>query len=40
MRRPWHDIAEAFLLPVLALAGALLLFGVFVWFNSYSHVFQ
>ena len=31
-REPWHELAEAFALPVLALTGALLLFGVFVWF--------
>jgi simple sugar transport system permease protein len=35
-RRPWHDTAEAIALPVLALAGALLLFGVFVWFGGYD----
>lgn len=36
MRRPWHDLAEAFALPVLALSGALLLFGVFVWFGGHD----
>jgi len=36
LRQPWHDLAEAFLLPVLALAGALLLFGVFVWFGGHD----
>jgi general nucleoside transport system permease protein len=35
-RQPWHDVAEAFLLPVLALAGALLLFGVWVWFGGHD----
>jgi hypothetical protein len=30
--------AEAFLLPVLALAGALLAFGVFVWFGGHDPV--
>jgi ABC-type uncharacterized transport system permease subunit len=34
--RPWHASAENVLLPVLALAGALLLFGVFVWFAGQS----
>jgi simple sugar transport system permease protein len=37
-RQPWHDVAEAFLLPVLALGGALLLFGVFVWFGGHDPV--
>jgi simple sugar transport system permease protein len=36
VRRAWHDLAEAFLLPVLALTGALLLFGVFVWVGGAS----
>lgn len=36
--RPWHAPAESVLLPVLALAGALLLFGVFVWFAGHSPV--
>ena len=36
LRQPWHEVAEAFLLPVLALAGALLLFGVFVWFGGHD----
>lgn len=35
-RAPWHDTAEALLLPLLALAGALLLFGVFVWFGGHD----
>jgi general nucleoside transport system permease protein len=35
-RQPWHDSAEAVLLPVLAMAGALLLFGVFVWFGGHD----
>jgi ABC-type uncharacterized transport system permease subunit len=35
-RRPWHDAAEAFALPLLALGGALLLFGVFVWFGGHN----
>jgi len=35
-RQPWHDVAEAFLLPVLALAGALLMFGVWVWFGGHD----
>jgi simple sugar transport system permease protein len=33
-RQPWHDVAEAFLLPILALAGALLLFGGWVWIGG------
>ena len=37
-REPWHDLAEAFALPVLALSGALLLFGVFVWFGGHDPV--
>jgi simple sugar transport system permease protein len=37
-REPWHDVAEGFLLPVLALGGALLLFGVFVWFGGHDPV--
>lgn len=36
MRRPWHDLAEAFALPLLALGGALLLFGAFVWFGGHN----
>ena len=36
MRAPWHDLAEAFLLPLLALAGALLLFGAFVWVGGHD----
>ncbi len=35
-RQPWHDVAEAFLLPILAMAGALLLFGFFVWLGGYN----
>jgi len=38
MRQPWHDTAEAFLLPVLALVGALGAFGVFVWFGGHDPV--
>jgi ABC-type uncharacterized transport system permease subunit len=34
--RNWHASAEALLLPVLALAAALLLFGVFCWFGGQS----
>jgi len=37
-REPWHDVAEAFLLPVLALAGALLLFGGWVWLGGHDPV--
>jgi simple sugar transport system permease protein len=33
-RQPWHDAAEAVILPVLALAGAIVLFGVWVWFGG------
>ena len=36
--RSWHPAAEALLLPLLALAGALLLFGVFVWLGGHSPV--
>ncbi|HSM21982.1 MAG TPA: ABC transporter permease [Rubrivivax sp.] len=32
----WHDDAESFALPLLALAGGLALFGVFVWFGGYD----
>ncbi|HSI57374.1 MAG TPA: ABC transporter permease [Ideonella sp.] len=32
----WHAPAEALLLPLLALTGALLLFGVFVWFGGHD----
>lgn len=35
-RQPWHDAAEALLLPLLSLAGALLLFGVWVWAGGHS----
>jgi simple sugar transport system permease protein len=35
---PWHAPAEAVLLPVGALAAALLAFGVFVWFGGNSPV--
>jgi ABC-type uncharacterized transport system permease subunit len=38
MTRRWELAAEAVLLPLLALAGALLLFGVFVRFNGVSAV--
>jgi hypothetical protein len=34
--RAWQDPVEAVALPVLALAGALLAFGVFVWFAGAS----
>jgi general nucleoside transport system permease protein len=34
--RPWHPAAEAVLLPALALGGALLLFGLFVWLGGSS----
>lgn len=34
----WHAPAEAVALPVLALAGALALFGLFVWFAGHSPV--
>ncbi|MEO8298081.1 MAG: ABC transporter permease [Burkholderiales bacterium] len=34
--KPWHATAENIALPVLALAGALLLFGLFVWFAGKS----
>ncbi len=37
-REPWHDAAEAVLLPLLALAGALLLFGSWVWFGGHDPV--
>jgi simple sugar transport system permease protein len=36
--QPWHASAEDIALPVLALAGALLLFGLFVWFAGKSPV--
>lgn len=36
--QPWHASAENLLLPVLALAGALLLFGVFVWLGGHDPV--
>jgi simple sugar transport system permease protein len=35
-RQPWHDTAEAILLPLLALAGALLLFGGWVWLGGHD----
>ena len=42
MNRPtdsrWHAAAEAVLLPTGAIAAALLLFGVFVWFGGTSPV--
>ena len=34
--RRWHDAAEALLLPLMALAAALALFGLFVWFGGHS----
>ena len=34
--KPWHAAAESLLLPLIALSGALLLFGVFVWFDGKS----
>ena len=34
--RNWHAPAEGLLLPVIALAAALLLFGVFCWFGDQS----
>jgi general nucleoside transport system permease protein len=37
-RQPWYDLAEAFALPLLAMAGALLLFGVFTWFGGANPV--
>ena len=36
--RNWHSPAEALLLPTGALAAALLLFGLFVWFGGVSPV--
>lgn len=36
--RPWHDALQALALPVLSLAAALLLFGVFVWFGGHDPV--
>ena len=36
--RAWHAPAEALLLPAGALAAALLLFGLFVWFGGHSPV--
>ena len=37
-RQPWHDAAEALLLPVLALIGALLMFGLWVWLGGHDPV--
>jgi simple sugar transport system permease protein len=37
-RQPWHDAAEAVLLPLLALAGALLMFGLWVWLGGHDPV--
>jgi general nucleoside transport system permease protein len=37
-RQAWHDTAEAIALPVLALGGALLMFGVWVWFGGHDPV--
>ncbi|MBI5255037.1 MAG: ABC transporter permease [Burkholderiales bacterium] len=34
--RPWHAAAESVLLPAGALAAALLMFGLFVWFGGQS----
>ena len=34
--RPWHAAVEAVALPLLALAGALLAFGAFVWWSGQS----
>ncbi len=36
--RPWHAAAESLLLPLGALAAALLMFGLFVWFGGHSPV--
>jgi general nucleoside transport system permease protein len=33
-RQPRHETAEAFLLPLMALGGGLLAFGLFVWFGG------
>lgn len=38
MRTSWHDPAEAVALPVLALAGALGAFGLFVWAGGHDPV--
>ncbi|MBL8305224.1 MAG: ABC transporter permease [Rubrivivax sp.] len=35
-RQPWHDAAESVLLPLLALGGALGLFGAWVWFGGHD----
>ena len=35
-RKPLHDLAEAFLLPILALTGALLMFGLWVWLGGHD----
>jgi general nucleoside transport system permease protein len=37
-RQAWHDTAEAIALPVLALGGVLLMFGVWVWFGGHDPV--
>ena len=37
---PARDTAEAIALPVLALAGGLLLFGFFVWLGGHSPVIR
>jgi simple sugar transport system permease protein len=37
-RQTWHDVAEGFALPVLAMTGALLLFGLFVWIGGHDPV--
>jgi len=36
--RPWQETGEAIALPVLALSGGLLLFGVFVWFGGHDPI--
>jgi simple sugar transport system permease protein len=37
-RQPWHDVAEAIALPLLALSGALMMFGLWVWFGGHDPV--
>jgi simple sugar transport system permease protein len=37
-RQPWHDAAEAVMLPLLALVGALLMFGLWVWLGGHDPV--
>jgi len=36
--RPWQETGEAIALPILALSGGLLLFGVFVWFGGHDPI--